>query len=333
MAELKSIKNTLYVLRSILVEEKNDISRTKEEVLVLQDNAFYQDKVITLFQEAGYNAIPLEIPLINYKQFLMKHLPPPEDHPLIINMCDSFGIDGKIEARTASMYLDQFLYAYSGADSEFDTKSNSKIYAKKLFLQAKVPTLPYVYFTTYQPSIKNKIEEAKLKYPLILKATQTFAAVGTKFPLNNYEDVEKAIKDRVKSYFGMFVEEYLEGHEYTCFIYDDKDGPVALDPLWFEDLHRLNEQGDPAYNKKPVPDKELIKKIKEISLKAYKAVTGHSYARVDLRVREPTGEIFVLEVNSSPLLSTRYIEYIMEFNKIKITEVLRKIVEMYAYKA
>jgi D-alanine-D-alanine ligase-like ATP-grasp enzyme len=327
MAEPQSAKKTLYILRSVLIEEKNDLTRTKEEIQAIQESSYLQDKVITLFQDAGYNAIPLDIPLINYKQFLMKHLPPPENHPLIINTCDSFGIDGKIEARTASSYLDQFLYEYSGANSEFDIKSNSKILAKKLFLEAKVPTLPYVYFTTYQPSIQKKIEEAKLNYPLILKATHTFSGVGTKFPLCNYDEVEKAIKEGVKSFFGMFVEEYLKGPEYTCFIYDGKDGPVALNPLCFEDLHRLNESGVPAYNKNPVTDKELNERIKEISIKAYKAVAGHSYARVDLRVRESTGEIFVLEVNSSPLLSTKYVALIMEFSKIELSEVLRRIVE------
>ena len=46
------------------------------------------------------------------------------------------------------------------------------------------------------------------------------------------------------------------------------------------------------------PEKILIEKIKKISWKAYAAVGGTGYGRVDLRMDENTGKIYVLEVNA-----------------------------------
>jgi D-alanine-D-alanine ligase-like ATP-grasp enzyme len=323
MVESTKPKQLLYILISVAVEEVHDQSKIDHEIEILKEQCVYGKELIKLFNDAGYDTKLLCIPLHKYQQYLTNNLPPPEDHPLILNICESFGIDGKIEARSVGGFLDQLLYKYAGADCAFDTKCNSKMLAKKLFTDAKVPTLPYVYFTTFQPSIKARIEDGKLKYPLILKPTHSLNSVGMKGPLNNYQDVEDAVKEGVKSFFGMYLEEYLQGKEYACFVYDDKEGTVALDPICFERSlvskeHELKEIS--------VEDKDVREKVKEISLRAYKAVSGRSFARVDIRERESTHELFVLEVHDSPSLVCNSLKSILQMNKINMCDLLRRII-------
>jgi len=44
---------------------------------------------------------------------------------------------------------------------------------------------------------------------------------------------------------------------------------------------------------------EIEEKVKEIAINAFRACEGNSFARVDLRMRDETGEIFVLECNDT----------------------------------
>jgi D-alanine-D-alanine ligase len=214
------------------------------------------------------------------------------------------------------------LYEYADANSAFDNKCNSKMAAKEYLMEAKVPTLPYVYFTTYQPSIKTRIEDAKLQYPLVLKPTHAFNSIGMKWPLNNYQEVEAAVKEGVKSFFGMLLEECLQGKEYTCFVFDDKEGTVALDPICFDkSIGKGNELKGIS-----VEDKDVREKVKEMSIRAYKAVSGRSFARVDIRERESTHELFVLDIDNSSSLASSTLKSILSINKINISDLLRKII-------
>ena len=59
---------------------------------------------------------------------------------------------------------------------------------------------------------------------------------------------------------------------------------------------------DNFYEYAPV-EKELGEKIRAISLDAYRAVKGTGYTRVDIRMDEKSGNLYVLEVNAQCGLS------------------------------
>ena len=53
----------------------------------------------------------------------------------------------------------------------------------------------------------------------------------------------------------------------------------------------------------------LTERLRRVAWEAYAAVSGTGYGRVDLRLDDRTGELFVLEVNSQPGLSSDPDEY------------------------
>jgi D-alanine-D-alanine ligase len=59
---------------------------------------------------------------------------------------------------------------------------------------------------------------------------------------------------------------------------------------------------DNFYEYAPV-EKELGEKIRAISLDAYRAVNGTGYTRVDIRMDDKSGNLYVLEVNAQCGLS------------------------------
>jgi D-alanine-D-alanine ligase len=120
-----------------------------------------------------------------------------------------------------------------------------------------------------------------------------------------------AIHEKVKD--SALVEEYIEGREFYVGVLGNQQ-PLAFPPLEL-DFSGLPE-GKPHFldrrakwvrssreyrgTKAVMVDlpPELAAKIKEVSLKAYRALRVRDYGRVDLRLNA-ANEIFVIEVNAS----------------------------------
>ena len=190
--------------------------------------------------------------------------------------------------------------------------------AKKYLQKSGVPTLDFVAFTKFTLSIKGQIEKAKLNYPLILKPSSSSRGIGIQYPINDFQELQKAVEVS-KDYRNLFVEEYLQGREYTCFVYGNKDEARALEPI-----HKEGQVIITAY--KEVEDKAMIEKIKNVSIKAYIALEGKGYGRVDLKERLATHELFVLEVNCSPNLVSDLISNIAKVNHVELADIFKLII-------
>ena len=57
------------------------------------------------------------------------------------------------------------------------------------------------------------------------------------------------------------------------------------------------------YEYEAVTCTDLIKRLKELSIDAFKAVKGKGYARIDIRMEKDTQKLFVLEINAQCGLS------------------------------
>jgi hypothetical protein len=92
MVESTKPKQALYILLSVVVEEAYDQSKIDHEIEVIKEHSDYGKEYIKLFNDAGYGTKLLFIPFHRYQQYLANNLPPSEEHPLILNICQSFGI-------------------------------------------------------------------------------------------------------------------------------------------------------------------------------------------------------------------------------------------------
>jgi D-alanine-D-alanine ligase len=124
----------------------------------------------------------------------------------------------------------------------------------------------------------------------------------------------------------LFAERFIEGPEFTVFVlgnWRDPESVRCLRPaervfnasipdeekfLTYERYWGLYREESPppdgrAFYSYDVCDSRLAPLVEEISKRAYVAVRGRGYARVDLRMDRASGELFVLEVNANCGLS------------------------------
>jgi len=162
---------------------------------------------------------------------------------------------------------------------------------------------------------------AGLEYPVIVKPACMDASHGIE-PTNVVHD-EKAARAKAAELIQKFppsviVERFLDGRELNVTIADVGKGPEVL-PLAEVDW-RLPPgvprvcgyeakwvEGTQAFNKTPIVcpttlAPELERRVREIAIASFEAVSGRDYARVDIRLDQDERP-FVLEVNPNPCIA------------------------------
>jgi D-alanine-D-alanine ligase len=233
---------------------------------------------------------------------------------LYFNLVESYAGDDTMEMHFAA-FLDLVGKKYTGAGPHGSCLAMDKTVAKKLIRYHDLDT-PYSVVMN-----KGRVEHAQdIRFPVIVKPASEDASKGI-----NAASVVDSLKDLferiayVENEFNSsaLIEEYIEGREiYAAILGNDK--PEAL-PLVELDLSKLPD-GMPriagyevkfdvtteAYKKtKSAPAKDLeedlVRRIQETALTAYRVLKLRDYGRVDLRVTD-AGRIYVIEANPNPWL-------------------------------
>lgn len=233
---------------------------------------------------------------------------------LYFNLVESYAGDDTMEMHFAA-FLDLVGKKYTGAGPHGSCLAMDKTVAKKLIKYHDLDT-PYSVVMN-----KGRVEHAQdIRFPVIVKPASEDASKGI-----NAASVVNSLKDlfeRIAYVHDEFdspalIEEYIEGREiYAAILGNDR--PEAL-PLIELDLSKLPD-GMPriagyevkfdttteAYKKtKSAPakdmDEELVARIHETALTAFRVLKLRDYGRVDLRVTD-TGKIYVIEANPNPWL-------------------------------
>lgn len=157
-----------------------------------------------------------------------------------------------------------------------------------------------------------------LKFPVILKLLNEDASIGiSEFSVvNNPEELKKQFSFLSETYKqDIIAEEYIDGREFNVAVLGDTILPVSeIDftglPENFPKIVTYDGKwiAESIYydNTKPICpaslDKKLKKKVIEIALKAFNALSCRDYVRVDIRV-DKAGKPYVIEVNPNPDIS------------------------------
>lgn len=238
---------------------------------------------------------------------------------VVFNFCDGDDING-YPGLTVLKALEETGIAFTGADSAFYDVSTSKVRIKDALIEAGVSTAPFAILPQSGP-IRGFCE--RLGAPLFVKPAVSAAGWGLTLRSVVHNDAEiEACRNELTSgemaqYFlhdTIFVERFIEGREFTVFLggyWDEPEDIWTLPPaervfdpaIPGEQRILCNERlGRPFYHYEACPE-EMTGLLKDIARRAYRAVKGTSYGRVDVRQDHATGELFVLEVNANPGIS------------------------------
>jgi D-alanine-D-alanine ligase len=202
----------------------------------------------------------------------------------------TYGEDGTVQQR-----LEELGMAYTGCDAAASRMAFDKVETKRRCLGAGVPTPRFTV-----------VESARASFPLgwvppiVVKPVRQGSSVGLRF-VDRVEDWREALGSALKHDTAVLVEERVRGREVTV-------GVLAGEALPVVEI-RPKEGGYDYANKYtvgateylcPAPfDRATTERIQAVGLRAFEAIGGRDYGRVDVIVRED-GQPVVLEVNTLP---------------------------------
>jgi D-alanine-D-alanine ligase len=253
------------------------------------------------------------------------------EEAVVLNLCD--GLEGEGTPGPSVLHaLEQAGIPFTGSNSEFFEISTSKLRMKKMLNEASVQT------PAFEPLPTTGLVHGvcdRVGVPVLVKPDVSAASGGIflRSKVSRDEDVA-ALRDElvgaavpVFCHPGVvFVERFIQGAEFTALVMGDWRDPESircLPPvervfntsipdeerfLSYERYWGLHNEETPPPDGLPfyayrACDPGVGKTIEQIARRAYAAVRGCGYARVDFRMDRGSGELFVLEVNANCGLS------------------------------
>ncbi len=236
---------------------------------------------------------------------------------LVFNVCEEFGPTMFGSVCVAAM-LEALGYAYTGGGPGELYVRQDKALAKKLLRFEKIPTPDFAVF-----SLDADLETGgNLRLPLFVKPLRMDASIGidgkalvstTKELLDRVRRIHTQIGDSA------IAEEYVDGRELYVGVIGNVTPrpfpPIEVDfsnlpadkPRIMDSKAKWDETSVEFKGTKSVLAEglapELVARLQQVAIDAYKACRVRDYGRVDLRVAA-TGDIYVIEVNASCYLES-----------------------------
>jgi D-alanine-D-alanine ligase len=215
----------------------------------------------------------------------------------------TFGEDGTLQG-----LLELAGIPYVGAGVLASSAGMDKDVMKRLFRDSGLPVVEWVVVLRSEwkqnPGRLRKLIEAKLGYPLFVKPANLGSSVGIS-KVHNRRELGPAIDMAAGYDRKVIVEKGLDAREIECSVLGN-DSPQASVP---GEIVPLNEFYD--YEAKYIKEgSELIipaklsraetRSVKDLALRAFRAVDCAGMARVDFLLDRPSGKLFVNELNTIP---------------------------------
>jgi D-alanine-D-alanine ligase len=172
-----------------------------------------------------------------------------------------------------------------------------KDFTKRVLKANDVRTARWINVSSVEEIDYDKIEE--MGYPVFVKPTNGGSSVAT-FKIKSKEDIKAAVEEGLKWDTEVMIEEFVEGDEITCPVFDGKMWPViAIKPKsdFFDYTQKYAADG--ADEIVIELEEELHKEVERMALETYKALKCKVYARVDMIINKK-GVPYILEVNTLP---------------------------------
>lgn len=222
----------------------------------------------------------------------------------------TFGEDGTVQG-----LLEMADIPYIGCGVLASSCGMDKVVMKKLFADAGLPICKYLWFLrsdweTNRDGVVNGIE-ADLGFPCFVKPANLGSSVGVS-RADDKASLKKAVDLAALYDRKIVVEESLDMREIECAVLGNDEPKASLPGEYIiRDVNKAfldytekysgtgnNEFVVPA----PISD-ELATKIRDLAVKAFKAIDGSGLARVDFFLRRDNGMLLVNEINTMPGLT------------------------------
>jgi D-alanine-D-alanine ligase len=256
--------------------------------------------------------------------------------PIVLNYCDGLDKIDEYPGLSVIKLLEAKRIIFTGADSDFEYRTISKIRMKRALIEAGVSTALYEVIS--DPDCVEGVCH-RLGTPLIVKpAVQAGNSYGISLKSVVYKDQQ--IGEQAKYLLqgnhsgiqlpsdSILVEQFINGSEFTVFLIGSSQQPekIKIYPplerifnsdlpeteqfLSYDSFQEKDEGNTSSQMEKPFLTYQLVvsklsQRLCDLAKRAYCAVGGNGYGRVDIRMDQASQELFVLEVNANCGISSK----------------------------
>ena len=217
-----------------------------------------------------------------------------------------YGEDGTVQGA-----LELLGIPYTGPGVMASSVGMDKVMTKRIWLHENLPTPRYLQRPARalrDPQAQQALAEqavAELGLPMIVKAPHEGSSIGV-YKVHDLAETLEAIRQVAAIDNAVLCENLIVGEELTCPVIGTGDSARAL-PL----VRIVAPDGDYNYEQKYFTDdvrylcpcdlpREQEQAIQQMALEAYLVLGCRGWSRVDVMVRSSDSQPFLLEINTSP---------------------------------
>lgn len=254
------------------------------------------------------------------------------------------GEDGSIQG-----LFEMLKVPYVGCGILASSVGMDKVYTKIIFEKANIKQAKYEYVRRYKDNyiyidkefneeIINLNElvlkiEKNLSYPMFIKPSNSGSSVGINKAADT-EELKKAIEYATNFDKKVLIEEGIVGKEVECAVLGNEDvmsscvGEIKPAEAFYTFDAKYKNQESKVLIPADLP-KEMSNRIRDLAIKAFKAIDGKGLSRVDFFANEKTDEIYINEINTLPGFTTiSMYPKLFENVGIPYTELLDRLIQL-----
>jgi D-alanine-D-alanine ligase len=216
-----------------------------------------------------------------------------------------------------------------------------KVTMKTLFRQAGLPLCKYVWFLRGEweqesAEIHERVTR-QLGFPCFVKPANLGSSVGVS-RATDAETLVSAVNLAARYDRKIIVEEGLDAREIECAVMGNDDPRASLpgeyvvhdeQARFLDYTEKYSSTGHVEFVVPAPIDARLTRRIREIAVRAFKAVDGAGFARVDFFLRRDTNKLLVNELNTIPgLTDVSGFPQMWEASGVPFREVIDRLVEL-----
>ncbi|WP_310936107.1 D-alanine--D-alanine ligase [Variovorax sp. UMC13] len=199
---------------------------------------------------------------------------------------------------------------YTGSGVMASSVAMDKVMTKRIWVADGLPTPKYVRLAADQQSREQvRVVPDLLGLPLIVKPPREGSSIGVT-KVQGYSEMQDAVTLSAKYDADVLCEEFIEGEEVTCAVLghglDAQALPVVriAAPEGAYDYQNKYFTDDVKYHcPSGLPEAEE-REIQRIALAAYRTLGCRGWGRADVMIRASDRKPFLLEMNTSPGMTT-----------------------------
>lgn len=255
-----------------------------------------------------------------------------------------YGEDGTIQGM-----LELLDIPYVGCKVLASSIAMDKVYTKIIFDRAGIKQAKYAYIKKEKNNyiyidenfneeklaleeICKKVEH-KINYPMFVKPSNSGSSVGINKSKNN-EELKKHIEYAAQFDNKILIEENIIGREIECAIIGNENVKTSvlgeIKPA--EEFYSFDAKYKNNESKTIIPaslSEDLTEKVRNLAVKAFKAIDGKGFSRVDFFVNEGTSDIFINEINTIPgFTEISMYPKLWEASGLKYSELLDELIKL-----